>query len=99
MGESLTMANEITVRMKCSTQEMCEILENKEFKVKEKFFLDDTYFLPGCINLNKKSEREILAQAILLRNISEEFPNKQSIYKITYKKKEINEKRRNIKSE
>lgn len=85
------MANEITVRLKCSIDEICKELESKNFKVVERFCLNDQYFIPNTLKIKGRTVREILEKAILLRNICEELPNKSNIYKLTYKRKKIDE--------
>ena len=39
------MSNEITVRITCSLQEMYNILQNKGFKITDKYNLEDTYYI------------------------------------------------------
>lgn len=39
------MGNEITVKLKCTIEEIDNILTNKGFKIAETFILDDTYLL------------------------------------------------------
>lgn len=80
--------NEITVKLKCSIEEICKILERKGFKIVGKYILDDTYYVPRKINLKEMSSREILRNAILLRKITEFMP-KREIVKLTLKNKEI----------
>lgn len=92
------MANEITVKLKCSLENIYEMLENKGFKIVKKYYMDDTYFIPKSLALREKTTREILTGAIILRNIREELPSEKTIYKLTYKKKEIDQKRRYNKS-
>ncbi len=88
------MSNEITVKLKCSIEEIQDILKKSGFNVIRKFRLDDTYFVHESIDLNTLSFREILNYAVLLRNIKEDMPFKQ-IYKLTFKKKEIDKDRNN----
>ena len=87
------MSNEITVRLKCDIKEMCNILENKEFKVIDKYSLDDTYYISNNIDIRKLSSREILNSYILIRRIKQfeglEHTNSHEIIKITYKSKNI----------
>lgn len=87
------MSNEITVRLKCSINEMYNILENKGFKVIDKYFLDDTYYIPKELDITKLSPREVLNHYILIRNIKQyepnDFANSYDIIKMTYKKKDI----------
>lgn len=85
------MSNEITVKLICSIKELCNLLENKNFKIVEKYILDDTYFIPRELNLKSMSHREILSRAILLRDITEFIPERKVI-KLTFKNKQIDEK-------
>lgn len=74
--------NEITVKIKGTLENLYNILEKKQFKIIEKFSLDDTYFIPQNLNFDKLSTREILSKAVLIRDVK----NKR---KLTFKKKEI----------
>ncbi len=85
------MANEITVKLKQNIKEIKNILEEKGFKAKEKFIVDDTYFIPANLEIKGKTPREILKKAVLLRDITDLEPYKK-IKKFTFKEKEINEK-------
>ena len=73
------MNNEITVKLKCNIEEICKILENKEFQFVEKYLLDDSYYIPSTINIKEMSEREILSKAIILRNIEAIFQNIKTV--------------------
>lgn len=86
---SLKEANEITVRVKVSDEELIKFLEEKGFKEKEKFSLDDYYFVPKETDINSLSTREILSKAIIIRDI---IHSKGITKKITFKIKNINEK-------
>ncbi len=85
------MSNEITVKLICSIGEICEILKNKGFKMIENYFMDDTYFIPKKLDIQNMKSREILNNAIILRDIYETIPKKQ-VVKLTYKNKKFNEK-------
>lgn len=85
------MSNEITVKLTCSIEELCNLLENKNFRIVEKYILDDTYFIPRELNLKSMSHREILSRAILLRDITEFIPERKVI-KLTFKNKQIDDK-------
>lgn len=85
------MSNEITVKLKCNIKEICNLLEKDNFKIKEKYILDDTYFVPKELDLTDMSYREILSKAILLRDITEYIPERKVI-KLTFKNKEIDAK-------
>ena len=91
------MSNEITVKLKCSVNEIYKILESKSFSIVEKYYLNDTYFIPNSLEIEKMCAREILSKAVLLRNIIEELPSKRTVYKLTYKQKEINEEEETLK--
>lgn len=85
------MSNEITVRLICSIDEMCSILENKEFKIVDKYSLDDTYYISKELDETKLSPREVLNHYILVRKITQyrglNFKDSYNIIKITYKNK------------
>lgn len=85
------MSNEITVKLTCSIEELCNLLENKNFRIVEKYILDDTFFIPRELNLKSMSHREILSRAILLRDITEFIPERKVI-KLTFKNKQIDDK-------
>lgn len=82
-------SNEITLRIKVSKEEFVHFLVNHNFKEIEQFSLDDYYFIPKETKLDKKKVRQILAKAILIRNI--QGGNTERILKLTFKQKEINE--------
>lgn len=85
------MSNEITVRLICSMNEMCSILENKGFKIVDKYSLDDTYYISKQLDETKLSPREVLNHYILVRKITQyrglNFNDSYNIIKITYKNK------------
>lgn len=85
------MSNEITVRLICSMNEMCSILENKGFKIVDKYSLDDTYYISKELDETKLSPREVLNHYILVRKITQyrglNFKDSYNIIKITYKNK------------
>lgn len=87
------MSNEITVKLKCSIEEMYNILENKGFEIVDKYFLDDTYYISKDLDITKLSPREILNHYILIRNIKQyepsDFTSNYDIIKMTYKNKDI----------
>lgn len=84
------MSNEITVKLKCSIEEICNLLENKNFKIVEKFILDDTYFIPKELDIKGMTHREILSRALLLRDITDFIPERK-VVKLTFKSKQIDE--------
>lgn len=87
------MNNEITAELTCSINEIKDILENKEFKIVDKYSMDDIYYVPENINICKLPKIKIINSCILLRNIKQyqkdEFVNSYNIIKMTYKHKDI----------
>jgi adenylate cyclase class IV len=82
--------NEITVKIKCNLDELYNILEKKDFKIVDKFSMDDTYFVPNEIDLDKINSREILMQAVLVRDITGKISNRRT-KKMTFKIKNFDE--------
>ncbi len=86
---SLKLENEITVRITVSNEELIKLLEEKGFKEKGKFSLDDYYFIPEKLDIDSLSTREIISKAVIIRDI---FHEKDITKKITFKIKDIDEK-------
>lgn len=82
--------NEITVKIKCNLDELYNILEKKDFKIVDKFSMDDAYFVPNEIDLDKTNSRQILMQAILVRDITGKISNRRT-KKMTFKIKNFDE--------
>lgn len=87
---SLKENNEITVKIKVSLDKFYKIIEEKEFWIDHEFSMNDTYFIPETLNLNKMSTREILSKAVLVREIEEKTSGKV-IKKITFKIKNFDD--------
>ena len=85
------MNNEITIKVKCELNELYKILEEKDFKITDRFSLNDTYMVPERLEIEAMSIREILAHAVIIRSIICQMPYKV-INKITFKKKEFDSK-------
>lgn len=87
------MSNEITVKLKCSINEIKNILKNKDFEIVDKYEMEDTYYISKDININKLSPKEILKSYILIRNIKQYEPKQfikyYNLIKLTYKCKNI----------
>lgn len=87
------MSNEITVRIKCTIQEIFNILENKGFSIIDKYNLEDIYYIQKNIDVQKQSMKEILKKYILIRNVTQYIPdNYKDSYKLlqlTFKSKDI----------
>ena len=81
--------NEITIKVTCSNDELIKHLTNKGFNEGRKFTLDDYYLIPKDMYIEKLTTREILAKAVIIRYIVDDG---KIIQKITFKKKNINEK-------
>lgn len=81
--------NEITIRILCLKEELIKHLEEKGLKKGRKFRLDDHYLIPKTLKKEELTVREILSKAVIIRNIDNDGKN---VNKITFKKKNINEK-------
>ena len=95
---SLKESNEITVKIKGSIDDLYRILEDRNYKIIDKFNMDDYYFIPECLEIEKMSTREILTKAILVRNIYDEI-NKKYAKIITFKIKKFDNKGNILKQE
>ena len=82
-------SNELTIKVISTKKELIKILADKKFKRGKKFSLDDYYFIPNNIDINKLSTREILSKAVIIRYIIDE---NKIIQRITFKRKNIDEK-------
>ena len=83
--------NEITVKIKCSFEELEIMLNQQGFRELNKYNTTDIFLIPNEIDIQKENSREILKKAILLREFNGITTNKNS-KKITFKKKNINDK-------
>ncbi len=81
---SSKQSNEITLKIKCQLNEFYRIVEEKGFKIVDKFSLDDTYFIPANVNLDKTNVRNILSKAVLVREIIEKMTKGREKF-ITFK--------------
>ncbi len=87
------MTNEITVRIDCSLKEMYNILENKGFVLIDKYNLEDIYYIPKNVDVNKQSIKKILEKYILIRKViqflPDDFIKSYNVVKLTLKNKKI----------
>ena len=83
--------NEITMKVNCEMKELCKILEDKGFKIVDKFTMNDIFMIPNTLKskIKELTSREILKNAILIRDIENQFKENRN-KKITFKKKEFN---------
>ena len=81
--------NEITIKILCSKEKLIKHLEEKGLKKGRRFRLDDHYLIPKTLKLEELTVREILSKAVIIRNIDNDG---KIVNKITFKKKNINEK-------
>ena len=88
---SLKQSNEITLKIKCQLIEFYKIAEEKGFKIVDKFSMNDTYFIPANVNLDKTNVRNILSKAVLVREIVEKMTKGRKKF-ITFKIKNFDEK-------
>ena len=75
---SLKKGNEITVKIKCELNEFYKIVKEKGFEIKDKFSMDDTYFIPEEVDLDKINTRDIISKAVLVRDIIGKMSNKRT---------------------
>ena len=83
--------NEITMKVNCGISELCKILEDKGFKVVDRFTMNDIFMITNTLKrkIKELTSREILKDAILIRDIENQFKENRN-KKITFKKKEFN---------
>lgn len=84
-----TQRNEITVKINATMEKIYKIIKEKEYEEIDKFLLDDTYFIPENLDIEKISTREILAKALIIRCIKRD---EKIIKQITFKIKNIDPK-------
>ena len=84
---SVKEANEITIKVTCSKEQLIKHLAKKGFSEGRKFTLDDYYLIPKNLKLDELTTREILSKAVIIRYIVDDG---RIIQKITFKKKNIN---------
>lgn len=87
---SLKESNEITLKIKCELNEFYKIIEEKGFKIIDEFSIDDTYFVPKEVDLDKNDIRDTLSKALLVRDIIGKMSNKRTKL-ITFKIKNFDE--------
>lgn len=85
---SLKESNEITVKIKGNLKEFYKIIESKNFKIIDEFSMNDSYFIPEKLKLSEMSTREILSNAILIRDIRDKISG-ETVKKITFKIKQF----------
>ena len=84
---SLKEANEITIKITCSNEQLIKHLTDKGFCEGREFTLDDYYLIPKDLKLDDLTTRDILSKAVIIRYIVDDG---KIIQKITLKKKDIN---------
>lgn len=82
--------NEITIRVKCSENELIELLQENNFCNKSEYYAKDIFLIPNNIDIYKHTSRMILKDAILIREFQGISSNRNK-KKITFKHKNINE--------
>lgn len=89
----IIMSNEITVRITCTLQEMCNILKNKGFSIVDKYNLEDIYYTKKDVHISKENAREILKKCVLIRKVTQfipqDFKKSYTELKLTLKNKQI----------
>ena len=93
------MSNEITVRITCTLQEMCNILKNKGFSIVDKYNLEDIYYTKKDVHISKENAREILKKCVLIREVTQfipqDFKKSYTELKLTLKNKQIDNRHQN----
>ena len=84
----LKQSNEITVKIKVKIDELYKVIEEKGFKIIDKFSMNDSYFVPETLNLDIMSTREILSKAVLIRDIRGKMSDKVT-KRLTFKIKDF----------
>lgn len=82
--------NEITAKIECDIEDFCKILEEKGYKKKKEFVIEDVFMVSKNLELEKMTVRQIISKAILIRNMYTK-QSEDSKKMITVKKKEIAE--------
>ena len=90
LGKREEESNEITLKIKCELNEFYKIIEEKGFKIIDEFSMDDTYFVPKEVDLDKTDIRYTLSKALLVRDIIGKMSNKRTKL-ITFKIKNFDE--------
>lgn len=87
------MSNEITIELKCSIDEIQEILINKGFELIDKYEMNDIFYISNDVDMKILAPREILKSYMIIRNVkqyeSSVFITYYNIEKIIYKQKNI----------
>ena len=86
----LKECNEITLKIRCELNEFYKILEEKGFKIMDKFSMNDTYFVPKELELSQINTRKILSKAVLVRDVTGKMSNRRTKL-ITFKIKNFDE--------
>ena len=79
------------MKVNCGISELCKILEDKGFKGVDRFTMNDIFMIPNTLKskIKELASREILKDAILIRDIENQFKENRN-KKITFEKKEFN---------
>ena len=74
------------MKVNCGISELCKILEDKGFKVVDRFTMNDIFMIPNTLKskIKELASREILKDAILIRDIENQFKENRN-KKITFK--------------
>ena len=68
--------NEITMKVNCGISELCKILEDKGFKVVDRFTMNDIFMIPNTL----KSKIKELTSREILEKTEKVYYDKQSIF-------------------
>ena len=95
---SIKESNEITVKIKGNIEDLYKVLEERNYEIVDKFYMDDSYYIPENMEIEEMTVREILAKAVIIRNIKNEMYDRCD-KKITFKIKEFDDKGSILKQE
>lgn len=87
------MNNEITVKINCSVEKLCDILQSKGFLLIDKYRLEDIYYIEKDIDVIEENFKKILERNVLIRKviqfIPENFSKSYNIIKLIAKQKKL----------
>ena len=61
---SLKESNEIAVKIKCELETFYKTVEEKGFKIVDKFLMNDVYFILNTLEIDKIDEYPLLSQVV-----------------------------------
>lgn len=86
--------NEITVKINATKKQMLDLFNLKEFELKNIHYLEDFFYVPKTLNIKNMTTREILSNAVLIRDLYNASGDKPVVKNrcLCYKHKVFNDK-------